>query len=488
MTAVALVAAVSAGGGGRRTAAIVGAVAAGATGGIALGAAWGGGVVVLLVVAVLVVVLVVATWWPVLGVALVPVAVAFGNDSVPGAPGGRLQVVHVLVALAIGALGLHVVVAGRTRVAQLDAPAVRAVAVTAAFAGSAVLSGLVGRTPYVSMESNAMLVGAVLMSSAVVVVATSVPRLRAVLCAVVAASIAATAPALGQLDGVAASRGGSVVDNRPTGSFVDPNELGAYAVLALVLALTLAATAQDAWWERLVGVVASASASLALVVSFSRGAWLAAAAAAVCLAFSPVLRTRVLGVVGFLAAAAGAAALSGAVALPLDALGARAETIVDGTANPYDVRPFIWRTAVDTFTASPLLGTGPGSFSRAAADPDGPLWAYPVVHAHNGALTVAAENGILGLTAAAAVVVVVAAGLVRATRSPRDVRLSGPAAGLLAALIGVGASLTVDYTLRNPLLLVTVWVVVGLAIATARLARCGPTPDLLPTIRSAGPT
>jgi hypothetical protein len=50
-----------------------------------------------------------------------------------------------------------------------------------------------------------------------------------------------------------------------------------------------------------------------------------------------------------------------------------------------------------------------------------------------------------------------------------DPRLAGTAAGLLAALIGLGVSMAVDYTLRNPLVLATAWLVVGLAMAAGRL-------------------
>jgi O-antigen ligase len=454
----------------RRVSVALGGVVGGVAVGAAVGSAWGGGVLLLLAVALAVAALLVAASQPLLGVAVVPLAVGFGNDPLPGAPEG-LQLVHALVALALGAVGLHVLLADRHRLARPDRRTATTMLAVLAFAAGSVLSGLLGRSPYASMTLNVTLLGVVLLAGATVLVTTSVDALRGLLCVVVAASVAGTAPVLGQLGGVSAERGGAVVDNRPTGVFVDPNELGAYAVLALVLALTLLATRGSRWWEVAIGSLGATFALVALVLSFSRGSWIAGAVAVVALVCARSLRKRLLAVIGILGGLATLLVVSGLVPVPLDVIFERAASLVNGAANPYDVRPYIWQAAIQGFLDAPLLGAGPGSFPRIAADDSGLLVAYPVLHAHDGALTVAAENGIVGLLTALAVIVLVTRGLLRTIRCtpPVDPRLAGTAAGLLAALIGVGASMAVDYTLRNPLVLTTVWLVVGLAVAAARL-------------------
>jgi O-antigen ligase len=442
----------------------------GASVGAALGSAWGGGTLVLLVLAIAVAALVAAASRPVLAVAVVPFAVGFGNDPIPGVPGG-LQAVHLLIAIALGALGLHVLLADGRRLVRPDPRTAATMLAVLAFTVSGVLSGLLGRTPYVSLALNLMMLGVVLVAGAAVLVTTSVDALRGLLCVVVAASVAGTAPVLGQLDGVSSERGGAVVDNRPTGVFVDPNELGAYAVVVLVLALTLLATRGSRWWEVVIGGIGAAFAATALVLSFSRGSWIAGAVAVAVLLCIPSLRARLLGVIGMLGCLATLLVVTGTVLLPVDVIYQRATSLLTGSANPYDARPYIWETAIQGFLDAPLLGAGPGSFPSIAADPSGLLWAYPVVHAHSGALTIAVENGIVGLLAALAVIALVTRGLLRTIRltAGLDPRLAGTAAGLLAALVGIGLSMAVDYTLRNPLVLATTWLVVGLAVAAGRL-------------------
>jgi putative inorganic carbon (hco3(-)) transporter len=442
----------------------------GASVGAYVGSAFGGGTLALLVVAIAAAALFAAASHPVLVVAVVPFAVGFGNDPIPGLPGG-LQAVHVLIGIALGALGLHVLLADGRRLARPDPRTTATMLAVLAFTVGSLLSGLLGRTPYVSLAMNLMLLGVVIVAVATVLVTTSVDALRGLLCVVVAASVAATAPVLGQLDGVTSERGGAVVDNRPTGVFVDPNELGAYAVVVLVLALTLLAPRGSRWWEVVIGGVGAAFAATALVLSFSRGSWIAGAVAVAVLLGVPSLRARLLGVIGTLGCLATLLVVTGVVLLPVDAVYERATSLLTGSANPYDARPYIWETAIQGFLDAPLLGAGPGSFPSIAADPSGLLWAYPVVHAHSGALTIAVENGIVGLLAALAVIVLVTRGLLRTIRlaSVLDPRLAGTAAGLLAALIGIGVSMAVDYTLRNPLVLATAWLVVGLAMAAGRL-------------------
>ncbi|MGH3383392.1 MAG: O-antigen ligase family protein [Nocardioidaceae bacterium] len=436
--------------------------------GFVLGVAWGGGGLLPFAVGLAVVAMYVVSWQPLVGILLVPALVGVGNDPIPGAPFG-LQVVHVLVGFALAGVGLHLVLYLDHRVRRPSVATRRAFVAIGAFVAVSWFSGLLGVAPSTALTANLTLTGAALLAVGISISVCTQRQLRLFVVVVVLGSIAATAPVLGQLGDVESRRGGTVVDNRPTGAFADPNELGIYAVVIVVLALTLLAVGRRL--ELVVGVVGGGFALAGLLLSFSRGAWLAALAAGVVLLAYPLMRGRILRVLAVGVLVAGLLVSTSVVDLPVGALQDRASSLLSGASNPYDARPAIWQTALGIFVDHPLLGAGPGSFSTVVAEAPGFLWAYPVVHAHSGPLTVAAETGALGLLTSLAVVLVVGAGLLGGRlRGSGDPSATGLLHGILAALCGVGACLGVDYTLRNPLVLTMVWMLVGIALAASQLS------------------
>jgi O-antigen ligase len=269
--------------------------------------------------------------------------------------------------------------------------------------------------------------------------------------------------------------GGSLVQNRATGMFGQPNELGTFAAVVAVLALaTLLSLPRRHPLRLLAGAVALLG-YLALAASLSRGGWIGAALGLLVLValLGPDHRRRV---VTGLAAIAGGTLLVGA-ALPgspvLAVFRDRAGSLLSGQRNPYDDRPAIWREAWRQWAARPMLGGGPGSYPVLARPGAGQLGLTRPDHAHSLFLTVGTEQGVLGVAVLLLVIAVGVAGTVRATRrryhagggAGEQELLAGAAAGLCTVL-GQGL---VDFTLRNPVVETLTWLLVGLLAAACRL-------------------
>jgi O-antigen ligase len=467
----------------RRVAVALLGVALGTLFGIALGVAWGGGGALLYAVALAVLTMFVVSWRPLLGVLLVPASVGLGNDPIPGAPLG-LQPGQVLVGVAVAGVVLHFLLYMDDRLTRPSGPTVRCLLAMGAYVAACWFSGLVGDTPLASLMANITLSIAALFAAAICVTVQTVGQLRVFVVVVLLGALGAMLPVFGQMGEVRSQLGGTVVDNRPSGAFPDPNELGVFAALVLMLALALVAVGNRI--EVVVGCTVAAVAAVALVLSFSRGAWVASLVGLAVLLSYAGTRRRVAKTLAAGAVLAAGITLSGLVSLPTQAIQDRVTSLVGGQANPYDARPDIWAEAVTVFLENPLLGAGPASFPAVAEEAPRFIWAYPVVHAHNWVLTTAAEVGLVGLGTAAIVVAVVGGALVGAWRTAagRDPRLAGLLCGLAAALCAVAGSQVIDYSLRNPTLLVMLWTLLGLAVAASRIAA----EEAGPAVRPARPT
>lgn len=217
---------------------------------------------------------------------------------------------------------------------------------------------------------------------------------------------------------------------RAYGAFEQPNPFGGYMGLVWPLAAGLAfggllktlaplrhtglATLRNwpltHWLALTLTTLTAALCGVALLVSYSRGAWLGAAAAgAVLLIFAP--RQRGLGLALGLVAALGGLALWQAGLLPAS-ITSRLSTITD-FIQVYDVRGVHindanfslieriahWQAAFAMTDAHPWLGVGLGNYT--AAYPDFRLinWVYPLGHAHNIYFNLLAEVGLIGLVA-----------------------------------------------------------------------------------------
>ncbi len=192
-----------------------------------------------------------------------------------------------------------------------------------------------------------------------------------------------------------------------------------------------------------------------LYASYSRGAWLGAAAAGlVMLIFFPRRLSVGLGLA--LAALGGGWALLAAGLLPAS-LTARLAGITD-FLNVVDVRGVNithanfaiverlahWQAALEMMRAQPWLGVGLGNYS--AAYPAYALlnWPLSLGHAHNIYLQMWAETGLLGLAAYVSIWVMALALTVRVVR-----RAAGWQRGLALGLLGVWAHLLAHQVVDN---------------------------------------
>ena len=311
-----------------------------------------------------------------------------------------------------------------------------------------------------------LLVGLVL----AVRVATTSPRAVARLALVTVVAGAVTAAwALVSAEQVTAYYGGAVVTGRTRGLFSQPNELGLFCAVLLVVAAGLVAAA-DRPGRRVLPGAAGLVLLLGLAGSLSRGGWIGAATGLAVLAvLAPAARRplawSVAGVatVSTVAAAVGSA-FSGAFV-------ARLSSLVGGSTNPYDERPLIWAEAWRQASERPVVGHGPGAFPVESADLAQTGVVVDAVHAHGLFLNVAVEFGLVGVLTLLGLMAGLALTARRAATTWRQ-RGTGPLAvvptALAAALVAVAVHGLIDYPLRNPTVATTVWLVIGLLVACDR--------------------
>jgi O-antigen ligase len=263
--------------------------------------------------------------------------------------------------------------------------------------------------------------------------------------------------------------GGEVVSGRLSGAFSHPNQLGMYSAIAVCLGTGLAFGAKT-HTARLIATAIAGLALLPLLLSLSRGAWIGCGLAFVYFVLVLPEARRILLIAVVPLAIVGALVGSFAPSSPeFEVIGERARSLA--AISPYDERPQIYAEAERQIRSEPLVGVGPGNFPAASGRA---LYADATVsadHAHNLWLTWAAEVGLPALALIIAFMVSLArvarrAGKAAVRTSRRD---RAVIAGIVAALITVVGQGVFDYLLRNAVLLVTVWALVGLLLASARI-------------------
>ncbi|MGQ9583906.1 MAG: O-antigen ligase family protein [Anaerolineae bacterium] len=205
---------------------------------------------------------------------------------------------------------------------------------------------------------------------------------------------------------------------RAHGTFEQPNPYGGYLGLVFPLAYALALAGRRtspgsqscSGWVPLVGLGSAGLTALALLMSWSRGAWLGAAAA---FATVSALRSRraafafgvglsllavliLLGMAGFIPST-----ITERFAGLTSYLQIGDVTHVEPTPANWAVveRLAHWQAAWGMFSDHPWLGVGWGNYVPAYPAYALPRWADPLGHAHNIYLNVLAEGGLMGLAA-----------------------------------------------------------------------------------------
>ncbi len=231
--------------------------------------------------------------------------------------------------------------------------------------------------------------------------------------------------------------GASLFGTRWYATFYWPNPFAGFLLLLLPMALTRFLHARTLRETLALGVFTLALA-VALVLTYSRGAWLS-------LAVIAPLALAVVRPPGRGAAVRRAAVLVAVVGLtvvlltgraagrpPSPGILERAASAADTGSDSIQGRLSFWRSALAIFRDHPLVGTGP--------------WTYGVVHtryqddvrfyasdAHNLYLQTAAEMGVVGLLALIVLMLAIASSWLRALRAVR-----GSSAYPLVAGVGLG--------------------------------------------------
>jgi putative inorganic carbon (HCO3(-)) transporter len=194
---------------------------------------------------------------------------------------------------------------------------------------------------------------------------------------------------------------------RAFGHFDQPNPFAGYLTTILPLAICMALCPTNPIRFRWLSLGASGLLTIGIGLSQSRGAWLGAAVATVCLLLAWSAFTRRLLIPGVLGAIlALALAVSGLLpAAILDRLGQTVEYFgvfdvrtVEVTSDNWAVveRMAHWQAGWYMFVDHPWLGVGAGNYGQAYPDYFVGTWREALGHAHNYYLNILAELGVVG--------------------------------------------------------------------------------------------
>ncbi len=243
---------------------------------------------------------------------------------------------------------------------------------------------------------------------------------------------------------------------RAYGTFEQPNPYAGYLALMILVAFGIVSrfTVQgslrsqlETWNLELLTLASLAAMLAAVLMSWSRGAWLGVGAGMI---VTIIVQSRRALIVSILAA------FGLTLALLLSSINIIPTAIADrfaGVADYFGVfdvrgvkvddtnyaiveRMAHWQAAAMMWADKPMLGVGIGNYAAAYPQYALPRWDDPLGHAHNYYLNVAAETGTIGLLAYLMLWVIVFWQSWRAVRTARGLG-RGIAAGLLGTLVAL---------------------------------------------------
>lgn len=360
---------------------------------------------------------------------------------------------------------------------------------------SALLSTITSLDTSSSLRQDANYLIGLALVAAIVAATVDAADLLMLALAVCVGGAVLCATALTSASDLQANYNATLIINRPKGLFTQPNQLGMAASMVMCFGIgicVLTARQRRVALAALSGT-AGALGGVALVLSLSRGAWFGACLGLIVLAFllREARRPLMVGVTLAFTAIVILVATRPTVSTR-NIVTERLVSIVSWRSNPYDERPALWAEAIKQLVEHPLQGTGPDAFPAAANQGAVLTPARGWSHAHNLFLGLGAEQGVLGLTLLAAIVGIGAWEALRnrstAEAPPNPVppgeppghnltvrSVSASATAAMAAVLGQGV---VDYPLRNPVLQMMTWLIIGLLAACAHVRSARPTGEL----------
>lgn len=252
---------------------------------------------------------------------------------------------------------------------------------------------------------------------------------------------------------------------RVVGTFTNPTFFAEMIGLALPVTLALLLKSR-AWKDRIVLSGYAACQGFALILTYSRGAWLGFM---VSFAVMAVFYERKLLILGLLAAVA---ALFLAPPVLVERL--LSSFTLDDSSNSY--RMFIWRGSIALLKANFLRGVGLGAESFVHVYPEYMIIQTPAPHAHSTYLEMLIELGLLGFTALMWFLVAWAS-YVFFTILKAEGRWGkrwaeiGILSGIFSAIAGHMVQGVVEYTWYSPKIAIVYWMWVGLSAGIAALRR-----------------
>ncbi|MGW0809484.1 O-antigen ligase family protein [Nonomuraea sp. NPDC002799] len=213
------------------------------------------------------------------------------------------------------------------------------------------------------------------------------------------------------LTGTGASYAGEPV--RAVGTYGSHDVMGMASVVSYGTIILLAAGLTLRGGRRAAALAGAGLLCVPLVLSLSRGTWLALLGAALVVLF---VHSRMLAARVVLVGATAAMLLTCGVGTGDGVLGRRLASITSAVSQPdqsLSDRYSLWRTAVDMWMEQPLTGVGPRRFAQlrdthaplelsSGSDTDDPVHGFqrqPLLSPHNMYLLTLSEQGLLGLAA-----------------------------------------------------------------------------------------
>ncbi len=243
--------------------------------------------------------------------------------------------------------------------------------------------------------------------------------------------------------------------------FDNPNTFANVLVFFSPLMLTLAIYVPKKWMKA-VFALAFVLAVAALLMTYSRGAWLAFAASLAIVLM--LLRPRLIPFFIILAV----------VLLPFlpDSIINRVITIFVGGDSSINSRTYIYTAMYELIKDHPLNGVGLGAAAvKTVADLGGYYQAhFPFVHAHSIYMEIWAESGLIAIVSfLLTVFFALKKGVTTMKRSEKNPMLRAVGAGCVGGIAGAMIFGITDYAWYYPRVMVFFWLLMAITYAAARL-------------------